>query len=193
MDPYKFRSFQSLPVTKTKRVSCACRFEARATDRAAAKARAKAEEDAIKQTAISEELSKSLSGVSVRVNPPGSEAETAAAAKSLKSADDDADLDAYLMGALGSDDEAGEGLDDDFDKDFDKLVNGNALDSDGDKAAREGTGASKPKDRNSASSRESTSGSNKPSVSEGSSDGELVEIPDKESDTAHKKNIRASE
>lgn len=107
MDPYKFRSFQSLPVTKTKRVSCACRFEARATDRAAAKARAKAEEDAIKQTAISEELSKSLSGVSVRVNPPGSEAETAAAAKSLKSADDDADLDAYLMGALGSDDEAG--------------------------------------------------------------------------------------
>jgi len=45
-----------------------------------------------------------LSGVSVRENPP---AEATAAAKSLKSADDDADLDAYLMGALGSDDEAG--------------------------------------------------------------------------------------
>lgn len=45
-----------------------------------------------------------MSGVSVRTNPA---AETTSAAKSGKSADDDADLDAYLMGALGSDDEAG--------------------------------------------------------------------------------------
>lgn len=43
----------------------------------------------------------------MRANPIGAKAESAAAAKTLKSADDDADLDAYLMGALGSDDEAG--------------------------------------------------------------------------------------
>lgn len=45
-----------------------------------------------------------MSGASVRPNPA---AETTSAAKSKKTADDDADLDAYLMGALGSDDEAG--------------------------------------------------------------------------------------
>ncbi|KAG0581035.1 hypothetical protein KC19_4G219500 [Ceratodon purpureus] len=162
-------------------------FEARAAERAAAKARA--EEEALKQAAISEELSRSLSGVSVRANPPGAEAETAVSAKSLKSADDDADLDAYLMGALGSDDEAGEGLDDDFDKDFDKLVNGSALDSDGEETAREGPGGSKSKSDESASGEDKAPGSNIPAISEASSDGELVEIPDQESDTAQKKAV----
>lgn len=44
-----------------------------------------------------------MSGVSVWAK---AKAEGAAAGKSVKSGDDDADLDAYLMGALGSDDEA---------------------------------------------------------------------------------------
>lgn len=44
-----------------------------------------------------------MSGVSVWQK---AKAESAAAGKSAKSGDDDADLDAYLMGALGSDDEA---------------------------------------------------------------------------------------
>lgn len=100
---YSNRNSGSLLLIK---IACwAYRYEARAAERATAKA--KAEEEALKEAAISEELSRSLSGVSVRAHPPGAKAETAAAAKSLKSADDDADLDAYLMGALGSDDEAG--------------------------------------------------------------------------------------
>ncbi|XP_024391475.1 uncharacterized protein [Physcomitrium patens] len=162
-------------------------FEAMAAERAAAKAEAKSESDALKKTAAPEEASGSSSRVSVRANPPGAEAETTAAANSLKSVDDDADLDAYLMGALGSDDEAGEGVDDDFDKDFDKLVNSAALDSDGEEAAREGARGSKPKNS------DPTSGLSKSAASEGSSDGELVEIPDQESDAVHKKKIDAAE
>lgn len=44
-----------------------------------------------------------MSGVSVW---PKAKTESAAGGQSVKSGDDDADLDAYLMGALGSDDEA---------------------------------------------------------------------------------------
>lgn len=146
-------------------------FEARAAERAAAKA--KAEEEASIAAANAEELARSLSGASVRPNPA---AETTSVAKSKKTADDDADLDAYLMGALGSDDEAGEGLDDDFDKDFDKLLSGAALDSDGEETPRgESTGAGKLKKA------ADEGGLSKPAISEASSDGELVEIPDQES------------
>lgn len=65
-----------------------------------------------------------------------------------------------------------------------------ALDSDGEETAREATGGIKAKK---ASDEEKASGSNKPAISEASSDGELVEIPDQESDTAHKKATGATE
>ena len=62
-----------------------------------------------------------------------------------------------------------------------------ALDSDGEETAREATGGSKPKSNESASGEEKAPVSNMPAIGEVSSDGELVEIPDQESDTAHKK------
>lgn len=64
-----------------------------------------------------------------------------------------------------------------------------ALDSDGEGTPREATGSKAKK----ASDEEKASGSNKPAISEASSDGELVEIPDQESDTAHKKATGATE
>lgn len=62
-----------------------------------------------------------------------------------------------------------------------------ALDSDGEEAAREGARGSKPKNS------DPKSGLIKSAASEGSSDGELVEIPDQESDAVHKKKIDAAE
>lgn len=67
------------------------------------------------------------------------------------------------------------------------------LDSDGEETAREATGGRKPKNNESASREEKATGPNIPAISEASSDGELVEIPDQESDTAHKKTLGATE
>ena len=64
-----------------------------------------------------------------------------------------------------------------------------ALDSDGEETAREGPGGSKSKSDESASGEDKAPGSNIPAISEASSDGELVEIPDQESDTAQKKAV----
>lgn len=100
--PLHVRGKAAYSISNQLRHTCACSFEARAAERAAAKA--KAEEEASIAAANAEELARSLSGASVRPNPA---AETTSVAKSKKTADDDADLDAYLMGALGSDDEAG--------------------------------------------------------------------------------------
>jgi len=67
------------------------------------------------------------------------------------------------------------------------------LDSDGEETARQATGGSKPKSKAGASDEGKASGLNKPAISEASSDGELVEIPDQDSDTAHKKAMGAAE
>lgn len=66
------------------------------------------------------------------------------------------------------------------------------MDSDGEETTREATGGSKPKNNGSTSGEEKAPGSNIPAISEASSDGELVEIPDQESDTAHKKAVGAT-
>lgn len=69
------------------------RFEQRAAEKA------KAEEDSV---SIATE---GLSGTTVRDNPAGSITQTSAGKKTMNSAEADKDLDAYLTGALGSDDE----------------------------------------------------------------------------------------
>jgi hypothetical protein len=65
----------------------------------------KAEEEALSNAAVAEELSRSLSSTSLHRAATGNEEKNATAAKAVKSANADNDLDAYLMGALGSDEE----------------------------------------------------------------------------------------
>lgn len=66
------------------------------------------------------------------------------------------------------------------------------MDSDGEEAAQEGLGSNRTKRSGSASGAEITLESNKPAISEASSDGEMVEIPDQDCDTAHKSAETAS-
>lgn len=66
------------------------------------------------------------------------------------------------------------------------------MDSDGEEAAQEGSGSNRTKRSGGASGAEITLESNKPAISEASSDGEMVEIPDQDSDTAHKSAETAS-
>ncbi|CAM6129397.1 unnamed protein product [Calypogeia fissa] len=102
---------------------------------------------------------------------------------SAKHADD---LDAYLLGALDSSDEGNDGDDDDgFDADFDQLVN-SAVDSDGEDEASQ-TDSNNDNQKTDQSMPSSTS---KPSAtSEVSSDGELVEIPDSETEQTSRSSV----
>uniref|UniRef100_A0A0D6QXQ9 BSD domain-containing protein n=1 Tax=Araucaria cunninghamii TaxID=56994 RepID=A0A0D6QXQ9_ARACU len=75
------------------------------------------------------------------------------------------DIDAFLLGDIGSSDEDGDEGDDIFDDDFNNIVNSTNLDSEDEEAMT----SDKPK--------KSEKMVTKPSASDGSSDGELVEVP----------------
>ncbi|KAL2643831.1 hypothetical protein R1flu_011418 [Riccia fluitans] len=142
-------------------------YEARAKEKAAALA---------KERARSAEETKSASEQATRdiKDSPVATPEAKETGVAVKPQNPDIDLDAYLMGV--DSDEDGD-VDDGSDADFDKLVNSTA-DSDDD---------SSPTDDESKKSKQSSHPSTTKGVvatSEGSSDGELVEIPESESDQA---------
>ncbi|KAL3696962.1 hypothetical protein R1sor_011038 [Riccia sorocarpa] len=142
-------------------------YEARAKEKAAALAKEKAR-SAEEGKSASEQATRALKDSPTTIS--GSNEKGA----SVKSKNPDIDLDAYLMG-VDSDDDGDD--DDGSDADFDKLVNSTA-DSDDD---------SSPTDDESKKSKQSSRPSatkDVVAVSEGSSDGELVEIPDSESEEA---------
>ncbi|KAG6554275.1 hypothetical protein Mapa_004191 [Marchantia paleacea] len=150
-------------------------YEALAKEKAAALAKEKAESARLaeEKKASGEQAARDLKASTATTSQEG-KVETNAA---LKSKNPDHDLDAYLMGVDSEDD----GDDDDgFDADFDKLVNSTA-DSDDDSSHTD-----EESKKSKQSSRPSTTKTGV-AVSEGSSDGELVEIPDTESEQAPQK------
>ncbi|CAK9868053.1 unnamed protein product [Sphagnum jensenii] len=146
-------------------------YEARAAERAKA-------EEAMSNAAVAEELSRSLSSTSLHRAGTGNEEKNATAAKAVKSANADNDLDAYLMGALGSDEEEADGDDEGFDADFDKLVNSAPLDSDGEDPADGDTSTTASSKHGGQSGPKKSMGKTSAIACESSSDGELVEIPE---------------
>lgn len=112
----------------------------------------------------------------VNISTPGLPAENStslsnnAEAAQKNSSTDDQDLDAYLLGALGSDADV---EDDGYDADFDQLVNSTGLDSDTEQERND-------------SKISSLSSGKIVAASDGSSDGELVEIPELDPQTSAK-------